>query len=375
MLKREFPQLRDSQLIYLDSGATTQKPASVIDRLSRYYASENANVHKALYPLGEEASRLYEESRVGIQKFLNASSHREILFTSGTTGALNQLAFSFCETLEEGDRILLTEMEHHGNLVPWQLAAKRRRLELDFIPLGRDYRLDLDWMRRNWSDRIHLVSLTHISNLLGTVNPLKEIIAFAHEHEVPVAVDAAQSAARVPLDVQALDCDFLAFSGHKTYGPTGIGILYGKRIFLERLPPWQGGGDMISSVSLSESTWNELPWKFEAGTPHIAGAIGLAAALDWLDRVGRRVLQDHERELTRYGLEGLSRIEGIDIYGTGEEDQLGVISFNLGGLHAHDVVQFLAAEKSCPQGGPSLRPAFGSEAGSSIHRASQFWSL
>ncbi len=344
MYKDSFPLLADSPLVYLDSAATTQKPAQVIERLDRFYREENANVHRALYPLGDRATRVYEESRGRVRDFLNASSSREIIFTSGTTGALNLLAFSFTENLKAGDHILLTEMEHHSNLVPWQMAAKRRSLVLDFIPLGGDGRLDLSEMKKNWHGNTKLVSLTHLSNLLGTVNPLEEIIEFAHGRGVPVAVDAAQSAARIPLDVRELDCDFLAFSGHKTYGPTGVGVLYGKEHQLERLVPWQGGGSMISSVSLEETTWAELPARLEAGTPPIAGAAGLAAAVDWMESIGRDRTLAHEKELTRYALERLSSLEGIELYGSGGEDQLGVISFNIKGLHAHDTVQFLSAE-------------------------------
>ena len=230
MYKDSFPLLAESPLVYLDSAATTQKPAQVIERLDRFYREENANVHRALYPLGDKATRIYEESRGKVRDFLNASSSREIIFTSGTTAALNLLAFSFTENLKAGDHILLTEMEHHSNLVPWQMAAKRHSLVLDFIPLGIDGRLNLSEMKKNCHEKTKLVSLTHLSNLLGTVNPLEEIIEFAHGRGVPVAVDAAQSASRIPLDVRELDCDFLAFSGHKTYGPTGVGVLYGRSI-------------------------------------------------------------------------------------------------------------------------------------------------
>lgn len=344
MFKDEFPLLRDSPLCYLDSAATTQKPRAVIDRLDQFYRKENANVHRALYPLGDGATGLYESSRRRAQSFLGARGQEEIIFSSGTTDALNLLADSFCSTLERGDRILLSEMEHHSNLVPWQLAGKRHGIRLGFIPLTADRRLDLDWMRRHWQEDIRLVSVTHLSNLLGTLNPLEEIIEFAHDRGVPVAVDAAQSAARIPIDVQKLDCDFLAFSGHKVYGPTGVGILYGKRSLLERLPPYRGGGSMIASVSLEQSSWAELPNRFEAGTPPIAQAVGLARALEWLESKGRETVSRHEKELTAYALDLLNSVEGLEIYGTGGDDQLGVISFNLKGIHAHDTVQFLAAE-------------------------------
>jgi cysteine desulfurase / selenocysteine lyase len=345
MYKEDFPLLRGSILSYLDSAATTQKPDEVIDRITKYYREENANVHRALYPLGDRATFLYEESRRKVQSFLGASSPEEVIFTSGTTDSLNLLADSFSATLEQGDHILLTEMEHHSNLVPWQMAAKKYGLTLDFIPLTGEGRLDLDVMQNKWHEKTRLLSVTHLSNLLGTVNPLEEIIAFAHSKGVPVAVDGAQSAARIPLNVQTLDCDFFAFSGHKVYGPTGIGVLYGKKALLEQLPPYRGGGNMISSVTLEGSTWAELPDRLEGGTPPIGEAIGLGTALEWLEKKNRKAIGLHEAELTAYALSSLKEVEGLEMYGTGEEDQLGVISFNLAGIHAHDTVQFLAAKK------------------------------
>lgn len=340
-MKKSFPLLADKDLVYLDSSATTQKPLEVIERIEQYYREENANVHRAIYSLGEEATALYEDSRKSVQRFLGARSWREIVFTSGTTASINLLANSFCADLEEGDRILLTTMEHHSNLVPWQMAAQRHKLELDFIPLTPGGELDLEDLDRLLGPRTRLLSLTHVSNLLGTVNPVKDIIKKAHEKGIPVCIDAAQSAPRIPLDVQDLDCDFLAFSGHKTYGPTGTGILYGKEALLERLSPWMGGGDMISSVNLQESTWNEIPWKFEAGTPNIAGFLGLERALHWMEAQGLKNLMEHELDLTAYGRDLLSSIPQLDIYGPGGTKQLGVISFNIKGLHAHDSLQLL----------------------------------
>jgi len=350
-LKGQFPLLNQSDLVYLDSSATTQKPLRVINRLQKYYLEENANVHRSLYTLGADTSERYEEGRNTIQRFLNARHSREIIFTSGTTASLNLLADSFCRNLDKGDRILLTEMEHHSNLVPWQMAAKRQGLILDFIEITDQGKLNLSMLEQKLTSRTRLISLTHISNLLGTVNPVKEIIALAHKKGIPVALDAAQSAARIPIDVQSLDCDFLALSGHKLYGPTGTGILYGKEEWLEKLEPWMGGGDMISSVSLKESSWNELPWKFEAGTPNIAGFLGLSEAVNWLEDQGRDKANNHEKELTRYAWEQLSGIEELELYGPGPEDQLGVISLNIKGLHAHDSTQFLSHKGLCLRAG------------------------
>ncbi|MDC7222803.1 MAG: cysteine desulfurase [Spirochaetales bacterium] len=345
MYKEEFPLLREGKLTYLDSAATTQKPDRVIDRLDKFYREENANVHRALYPLGDGATAAYEGSRRRVKNFLGADSEEEVIFTSGTTDGLNLLADSYCRTLWRGEHILLTEMEHHSNLVPWQMAAEKYGLNLDFIPLTAEGRLDLDHMKKHWHREIRLVSLTHISNVLGTVNPLEEVIEFAHSQGVPVAVDGAQSTARTVIDVQSLDCDFFAFSGHKVYGPTGIGVLYGKKHQLERLPPSRGGGSMIGSVTLEKSTWAALPNRLEAGTPPIAQAIGLGTALEWLEEHDREKIGRHEAELTGYALEKLRSLEGVELYGTGAEDQLGVISFNLSGIHAHDTVQFLGEDR------------------------------
>jgi len=340
-IKNSFPLLANNDLVYLDSSATTQKPLTVIERLEKYYRQENANVHRAIYSLGEEATALYEDSRKTVQHFLKARSTREIVFTSGTTASINLLANSFCEDLEPGDRILLSTMEHHSNLVPWQMAAQRKGLELDFIPLTSDGRLDLQNLDSLLKPRTRLMSITHVSNLLGTLNPIKELIRRAHEKGIAVCIDAAQSAPRIPLDVVDLDCDFLVFSGHKTYGPTGTGVLYGKEALLERMEPWMGGGDMISSVQPDHSTWNELPWKFEAGTPNIAGFIGLARALKWMEEIGIDKLMQHEQDLTDYGVKVLSSLPQIELYGPGNPHQLGVISFNLKGLHAHDSLELL----------------------------------
>lgn len=344
MYKNEFPLLKNSNLVYLDSAATTQKPKQVVDTINRYYNEQNANVHRALYPLGDKATQLYEQSRGYIKSFINAADDSEIIFTSGATESINLLAESFASTLNRGDRIILTEMEHHSNLVPWQVVAKKYNLELDFIKVDNNGRLDLDYIADICKKNTRLLSLTHISNLLGTINPIDEIISFAHKNGILVAVDAAQSVSRIPIDVQQVDCDFLVFSGHKIYGPTGIGILYGKKALLDSLPPYKSGGSMISSVSLKSSTWAQLPQKFEAGTPNITGAIGLAEAIKWVHSKGMKSLFEHEKKITQYAVKQLKSIENIQLFGTGENDQLGVVSFNILNIHAHDTVQFLTSK-------------------------------
>lgn len=343
-IKGEFPLLQDPELVYLDSGATTQKPLQVIEALSEFYHKQNANVHRGLYPLAERATTAFEEARSTAVRFLGAGSPDEIIFTSGTTASLNLLAQSFCQNLQKGDRILLTEMEHHSNLVPWQMAAKTHDLELDFITVDSQGRLDLSNLEGLLSPKTKLVSLTHVSNLLGTVNPMDFIIEKAHERGIPVAVDAAQSAGRIPLNLQKLDWDFMALSGHKIYGPTGIGLLYGKKSQLEKLPPVFGGGNMISSVQYHESSYADLPHRLEAGTPPIAQAVGMASAMEWLRTKDRDALLQHEELLTVQGLEKLRSMKDIELYGSGQEDQLGVISFNIKGIHSHDAIQLLSSQ-------------------------------
>jgi len=342
-LRADFPilnqQVHGHPLVYLDNAATSQKPRVVIDTLRRYYEQDNANVHRGIHELSHRATLAYEGARARAARFLNAAGPEEIIFTRGTTEGINLVANTWgAAHLRPGDRILLTEMEHHSNLVPWQLLAARTGARLTFLPVtGDEGLLDLAQLDRLLTPGVKLFAFTHISNTLGTVNPVEELCARARAVGAVTLVDAAQSAGHRPLDVQALGCDFLAFSGHKICGPTGIGVLWGRRALLEAMPPWQGGGDMISSVDYHESRWNTLPHKFEAGTPHIAGAIGLAAAMDYLDTVGRDRIWRHDQDLARYAYERLSRFPGVRLFGP-RTGRAGVLSFLLDDIHAHDVV-------------------------------------
>lgn len=344
ILQRQFPfpGAKTTSLTYLDNAATSQKPNCVIKRISDYYESQNANVHRSIHYLGETATACLEESRKRVRKFIGAVNDEEIIFTHGCTEAINLVARGWgLKNLDAAATILLTEMEHHSNLVPWQQVAQRTGCRLEFIPVTPDGLLDLDRIR--WKPSIKLVALTHMSNVLGTINNLAPVIARAHANEAVVMVDGAQAAAHMPVDVHSLDCDFYAFSGHKMCGPTGVGVLYGKAHLLEAMDPFLGGGNMIRKVALDGSTWNDIPYKFEAGTPHIAGIIGLDAAIDYLQKVGLDHIQAHEAELTRCALEMLEGIEGIDLYGP-PSGRGGIISFNLEGVHPHDVAQLLDRE-------------------------------
>jgi cysteine desulfurase/selenocysteine lyase len=356
-IREEFPLLVRGQtgspgeestpakpLVYLDNAATTQKPRLVIDAVAGYYERTNANVHRAIHSLGEEATRLYEESRQEVKEFLNASSPAEVIFTRGTTEAINLVAFSWGRSfLREGDEILLTEMEHHSNLIPWQILAAERGLGLSFIPLASDGSLDLERLPDLINRRTRLLAVTQVSNVLGSINDIRRLVTLAHERDIPVLVDAAQGVPHLPVDVRELGCDFLAFSGHKLYAPMGIGVLYGKEALLEKMPPFQGGGEMIRAVWYDRAVWNELPHKFEAGTPNVGGAIGLAAALRYLRRLGMKEVRGYEEQLTRYALGSLGAIPGLELYGRAPQ-RGSVISFNLGDIHPHDVAQFLDAE-------------------------------
>ena len=339
--RRDFPLLRQSvhgkPLVYLDNAATAQKPQSVIEAVARYYRETNANVHRGVHALSEHATAEYEAAREKLRNFIHAASVREIVFTRGTTESLNLVAQSYGRShLQAGDEIILSHMEHHSNIVPWQLLAEQLRLEIKVIPITDEGTLVPGAYERLFSPRTRLVALAHVSNALGTVNPVRELTAFAHRHHARVLLDGAQAVPHLAVDVQALDCDFYAFSAHKMFGPTGIGVLYGKQTLLEEMPPWQGGGDMIRTVRFSGSTWNELPHKFEAGTPHIAGAVGLGAAVDYLQNVGMDRIADHDRELLDYGTECLQHVPGLKLVGTAPA-KVGVLSFVMDGVHPHDI--------------------------------------
>lgn len=338
--RADFPiltqQVYGKPLVYLDNAATTQKPRVVIDAMTEEYYTVNANVHRGVHYLSQRATDLHEGSREAVRQFIHAASTREIIFTRGTTESINLVASCYGELLQEGDEIILTEMEHHSNIVPWQLLEKRRGIRLRIIPITDDGQLQLDAYERLFTPRTRLVSVTHVSNVLGTVNPVRRVIDMAHAHDVPVLIDAAQSVPHMPVDVQALDCEFLAFSGHKVYGPTGIGVLYGKEEWLDHLPPYQGGGEMIGHVSFQGTTFNELPFKFEAGTPDFVGTTGLAAALRYVQQIGMEQIAAHEAQLTQYALEQLRTIPSMRIIGEAPE-RGSVISFLVGNIHPFDM--------------------------------------
>ena len=349
-LKQLFPILNQEvnghPLVYLDSAATSQKPTSVIEAVSNYYRLDNSNVHRGVHTLGTRATDAYEGAREKIRKFINAKSTQEIVYTRGTTTALNLVASSYGRAnIGEGDEIIITYMEHHSNLIPWQQVAKQTGATLKYFPLQEDGTLAIEDVRSTITPNTKIVALTMVSNVLGTMNPIKEIAQIAHENGAVIVVDGAQGAPHLGIDVQDLDIDFLAFSGHKMCAPTGIGVLYGKKQLLENMEPIEFGGEMIDFVGLHESTWKELPWKFEGGTPIIAGAIGLGAAIDFLQEIGLDNILEHEHKLAAYALEKMSTIEGLTIYGPAEaENRAGVITFNLSDVHPHDVATVLDAE-------------------------------
>jgi len=347
-IREDFPILRQrvrgKRLVYLDNAATGQKPQAVIDAITRFYTLENANIHRGVHYLSERATAAYDQVREKIGRFLNARASCEVIFTRGTTDSINLVAQSYGRTfLKAGDEVLITGMEHHSNIVPWQLVCEQTGAVLRAAPITSAGELDLEGFERLLGDRTRLVSVVHLSNALGTINPVKRLIAVAHARGIPVLVDGAQSAAHLEVDVQDLDCDFFAFSGHKLYGPTGVGVLYGKESILERMPPYQGGGDMIASVTLEHSTWAPLPAKFEAGTPMIAQVMGLGAALDYVGRLGLNAIASWEHELLAYATEGVSGIEGIRVIGTARE-KASVLSFVLEGVHPHDIGTILDDE-------------------------------
>jgi cysteine desulfurase / selenocysteine lyase len=348
LVRKDFPILRRSvggkPLVYFDTAATAQKPQAVIDAVSQFYAFENASVHRGVHRLSDEATAAYEGVRGKVARFLNASSPEEVIFTRGTTEGINLVAHSFGRRLlRPGDEVLLTMMEHHSNIVPWQLVAEQTGALVRAVPITDQGELDLEQFERQLSDRTRLVSLVHVSNALGTVNPVKQIIRIAHHHGIPVLLDGAQSAPHLKVDVQDLDCDFYAFSGHKAYGPTGVGVLYGKASLLNTMPPFQGGGSMIQSVRIEGSTWAAPPTRFEAGTPMIAEVIGLGAALDYLSRLGHSALSAWEHQLFSYATETLQEVPELRFIGVAK-DRVGLISFVLPGIHPHDIATILDSE-------------------------------
>jgi cysteine desulfurase/selenocysteine lyase len=348
-IRRDFPILQrtigDKRLVYLDNGASSQKPEAVLQVMDTYYRRYNANVHRGVHTLSEEATAKYEEARVRVARFINSASAREIVFTRGTTEGINLVAYSWGRAnLRPGDEVLITEMEHHSNIVPWQILQEQLGFTLRYIPLSPDGTLDLSQLDTLLTERTRLLTLVHASNVLGVINPIAELVAKARAVGAAVLVDGAQSVPHMPVDVRALDVDFLVFSSHKMCGPTGAGVLYGKRALLETMPPWMGGGDMIREVKLSGSKWNAVPYKFEAGTPSIAEVIGLGAAVDYLSGVGMDWVRGHELALIAYAYERLSQIEGLRILGPGPEGRGGLIAFTLNDIHPHDLSAILDRE-------------------------------
>ena len=344
-IREDFPilkqQIYNKPLVYLDNGATTQKPRQVVEKIEQGYYTLNSNIHRGVHFLSQRATEAHEEARKTVQSFINASSSREIIFTRGTTEAINLVASSFADVcLSSGDEVIVSTMEHHSNIVPWQLQMAKKGFSLKVIPINEKGELCMDSFRSLLSERTKLVSVTHVSNVLGTVNPVGEIIAEAHKHGVPVLIDGAQGIPHIKTDVQALDADFYVFSGHKIYGPTGIGVLYGKEKWLEKLPPYQGGGEMIASVSFDKTTFNELPFKFEAGTPDYIGSTALAEALHYVDKLGVENIAAYEDELLKYATERLNEIDGMRIIGQADHKSC-VISFLVGNIHHYDMGMIL----------------------------------
>lgn len=348
-LRKDFPilqrQVGNKPLVYLDNAATSQKPAAVLQTLDDYYQRHNSNVHRGVHTLSEEATQAYEDARVKVAHFINAPSPKQVIFTAGTTGSINLVAYTWGRAnLGPGDEVLITEMEHHSNIVPWQMLRDQLGFTLRHVPITDNGLLDLSQLDQLLTERTKLFCFNHMSNVVGTINPVRQLVQAAHAVGAKVMLDGAQSVPHLPVDVQALDVDFMAFSSHKMCGPTGLGVLYGKRDLLEAMPPFMGGGDMIREVKLSGSKWNTLPYKFEAGTPPIAQVIGLGAAVDYLSQVGMTWLHDHERLLTTYAYERLSAIEGLHILGPGADQRGGLIAFTLNDVHPHDLSALLDRE-------------------------------
>ncbi|RJP58042.1 MAG: cysteine desulfurase [Ignavibacteriales bacterium] len=341
-VRKDFPILQrlvnGRPLVYLDNAATTQKPKSVIQNLVNYYESDNANIHRGLYFLSEVATEAYETARLKVKEFLNAMSASEVIFTKGTTEGINLVATSLCRAghFKEGDEIILTQMEHHANIVPWQLICNQKQMKIKVIPINDAGELELDKLDELMTEKTKMISVVYVSNSLGSINPIKEIISKAHTNNIPVLIDGAQAAPHLNIDVQDLDCDFFVMSGHKAYGPTGIGVLYGKTEYLNMMPPYQGGGDMIREVTFEKTTFEDIPNKFEAGTPNISGGIGFGAAIDYLNEFNFEDLADYENELLLYGTEKLKEVDGIKIIGTAK-NKASVISFIIEGIHPYDI--------------------------------------
>ncbi len=347
-IRNDFPILKQKvhskPLVYFDNAATTQKPQAVIDSLTNYYSTINSNIHRGVHALSEAATEAFENSRIKIQRYINAKSEKEIIFTRGTTEGINLVANSFGKShLNEGDEIIISAMEHHSNIVPWQLLASEKKLNLKIIPINDDGEIIFEEFEKLISNKTKLISVVYVSNSLGTINPIERIIQTAHANNIPVLIDAAQAVSHFPIDVQKLDCDFLAFSGHKLYGPTGIGVLYGKQDLLESMPPFMGGGDMISKVTFEKTTFNELPYKFEAGTSNIADAIGLGAAIDYVQNIGLENIYHHEKDILDYATKEILNLGKVKLIGTAK-NKSGVLSFIIEDIHPHDVGTFVDFE-------------------------------
>ncbi len=351
-VRRDFPIFEHNPgLVFLDSGASAQKPAAVIDGVAEFYRRDYANVHRGVYRLSARSTELYEEAREKVRRFLNAADAREIVFVRNATEAINLVAYSWGQTfLRPGDEVLITEMEHHANIVPWQLLRDRIGFTLRVAPIDATGGLDLGAFEALLGPRTRLAAVTHLANATGALLPVEAIVRLAHSTGAKVLIDGCQAAPRLPVDVRALDCDFYAFSGHKTYGPTGIGVLYAKKAILDAMPPWQGGGDMIANVTFEKTTFQEPPARFEAGTPDISGAVGLAIALDYIDGLGREAIRAHEAALTEYGIERLSRLPGVHLVGAGQQ-QYAILSFQVDGIHPHDVATILDQHKIAVRAG------------------------
>jgi len=340
-IRKEFPALKQQvygkQLVYFDNAATTLKPQCVIDEIKRYYEHENSNIHRGTHYLSQKATEAFEETRQYIARYLNAMHMHEIVFVRGATEGINLIAHSFSEAfLKEGDEIIISTLEHHSNIVPWQMVCEKRKTKLKIIPLLQDGSIDIEAYKNLFSEKSKLVAITHISNALGVITPLKELVKIAHQHNVPVMVDGAQGIVHTNIDVQELDCDFYCFSGHKIYGPMGIGVLYGKEKWLDTMPPYQGGGEMIKDVSFEKTTWNSLPFKFEAGTPNVSAVLGLRKAIEFVEQIGISQIEKYESNLLEYITDIVKSIEDITIYGTSAQKS-GVLSFNIEGVHPYDI--------------------------------------